>query len=91
MSVPTNGHEWDIYHNISPGDPRGHFLLLPALDYEREWRDQSLTSTDCYDMTYLSSTIEPIGSMVLHSIQFQLEPHKIIYTAMLGLIHHLLY
>lgn len=65
MSVPTNGHEWDIYHNISPGDPRGHFLLLPALDYEREWRDQSLTSTDCYDVTYLASTIEPIGSMIL--------------------------
>jgi len=65
VSVPTNGHEWDIYHNISPGDPRGHFLLLPALDYEREWRDQSLTSTDCYDVTYLASTIEPIGSMVL--------------------------
>jgi len=65
VSVPTNGHEWDMYHNISPGDPRGHFLLLPALDYEREWRDQSLTSTDCYDVTYLASTIEPIGSMVL--------------------------
>ena len=65
VSVPTNGHEWDIYHNISPGDPRGHFLLLPALDYEREWRHQSLTSTDCYDVTYLASTIEPIGSMVL--------------------------
>ena len=63
--TPRNGHDWDIYHNISPGDPRGHFLLLPALDDKEEWRDQSLTSTDCYDMTYLASTIEPIGSMVL--------------------------
>ena len=56
---------WDIYHNVSPIDRRGHFLLLPALDDEREWRGQSLISNDCNDITYLASTIEPPGSMML--------------------------
>ncbi|KAL7537371.1 hypothetical protein ACHAXR_007775, partial [Thalassiosira sp. AJA248-18] len=56
---------WGVYHNISPVDPRGHFLILPALDDEREWRDQSLNPNDCYDVSYLASTIEPPGSLVL--------------------------
>jgi len=33
--------DWDIYHNISPIDPRGHFLLLPCLERgypSREYR-----------------------------------------------------
>lgn len=28
----TGTMDWDIYHNISPIDPRGHFLLLPCLE-----------------------------------------------------------
>lgn len=46
-------------------DPRGHFLLLPKLSDENEWRAQSLTTNDCQDVTYLASTIEPPGSMAL--------------------------
>ena len=33
-------------------------MLLPALDEEQEWRDQSLSKSDCYDVTYLSSTAQ---------------------------------
>jgi len=61
----SNRVPWDVFHNISPVDPRGHFLLLPDLGDENQWRDQSLNSDDCYDLTYLASTIEPLGSMVL--------------------------
>ena len=57
---------WDIYHNISPVDPRGHFLLLPDLEESKKnWRDQSLIANDCYDMTYLASTIQPAGSLII--------------------------
>mmetsp|Transcript_32091 Transcript_32091/g.77592 ORF Transcript_32091/g.77592 Transcript_32091/m.77592 type:complete len:535 (-) Transcript_32091:179-1783(-) len=57
---------WDVYHNISPVDPRGHFLLLPDIaDSRDQWRDQSLTPDDCHDLTYLASTIEPQGSMAV--------------------------
>ena len=33
-------------------------MLLPALDDEKEWRDQSLIKSDCYDVTFLSSTAQ---------------------------------
>jgi len=57
---------WDIYHNISPVDPRGHFLLIPNLELSKEnWRDQSLITEDCHDITCLASTIEPAGSLVI--------------------------
>lgn len=56
---------WDAYHNISPVDPRGHYLLLPKIDDKREWRDQSLSLSDCYDVTYLAYSIVPAGSMIL--------------------------
>lgn len=55
---------WDVFHNISPVDPRGHFLLLPDISNEKQWRDQSLNAADCHDLTYLASTINPHGSMV---------------------------
>ncbi len=61
----TTTTSWDVYHNISPVDPRGHFLLLPDIGDEKQWRDQSLNSDDCHDLTYLASTIEPRGSMVI--------------------------
>jgi len=57
---------WDIYHNISPVDPRGHFLLVPDLEESTtNWRDQSLIATDCHDISYLASTIQPPGSLVV--------------------------
>ena len=56
---------WDVYHNVSPVDPRGHFLLLPAMDDQKNWRCQSLTHSDCQDVTYLASTIKPARSSVI--------------------------
>ena len=56
---------WDVFHNISPVDPRGHYLLLPDISSNDQWRDQSLNSDDCYELTYLASTIKPYGSIVL--------------------------
>jgi hypothetical protein len=57
--------KWDVFHNISPVDARGHLLLLPDISNKKQWRDQSLTSDDCHDLTYLASTIKPAGSMAL--------------------------
>jgi hypothetical protein len=57
---------WDVYHNISPVDPRGHFLLVPDLEQStKNWRDQSLIATDCHDITNLASTIQPPGSLMI--------------------------
>ena len=62
----ADNRKWDIYHNISPVDPRGHFLLLPDLEMsEKNWRDQSLIAHDCHDVTYLASTIQPAGSLMI--------------------------
>jgi len=57
---------WDVFHNISPADHRGHFLLLPSLlDKKRNWRGQCFTKDDCHDLVHLTSTIEPAGSVFL--------------------------
>lgn len=57
---------WDVFHNISPADRRGHFLLLPSLlDKELNWRGQYLTKDDCFDLVHIAGTIEPAGSMFL--------------------------
>lgn len=57
---------WDVFHNISPADRRGHFLFLPSLlNKELNWRGQYLTKGDCHDLVHLTSTIEPAGSMFL--------------------------
>lgn len=57
---------WDVFHNISPADRRGHFLFLPTLlNKERNWRGQYLTEDDCHDLVHLTSTVEPVGSMFL--------------------------
>lgn len=57
---------WDVFHNISPADRRGHFLLLPSLmDKDRNWRGQQFTKDDCHDLVHLTSTIEPAGSVFL--------------------------
>ena len=57
---------WEIYHNVSPADCRGHYLLIPALtDEESNWREQVLIESDCKDLVVLASTIEPAGSVLV--------------------------
>ena len=57
---------WEIYHNVSPADCRGHYLLIPALtDEETNWRGQVLIESDCKDLVVLASTIEPAGSVLI--------------------------
>ena len=57
---------WDVFHNISPADRRGHFLLLPSLkNEESNFRGQYLTKDDCHDLVHLTSTIEPAGAMFI--------------------------
>eukprot|EP00977_Amphora_coffeiformis_P004364 scaffold926_cov163-Amphora_coffeaeformis.AAC.2 len=67
---------WDVYHNVSPADPRGHFLLLPALQSEdatptgdnilrSNCRAQVLTKEDCHDVVQLVATNEPLGSLLV--------------------------
>ena len=49
---------WDIFHNVSPADARGHFLLLPTLsDPDRNCRGQVFEAADCQDMVHLTSMI----------------------------------
>ncbi|CAE7208036.1 Sirt2 [Symbiodinium sp. CCMP2456] len=57
---------WDIFHNVSPADTRGHFLLLPTLsDPDKNLRGQIFEPSDCQDMVHLTSSIEPPGSLFL--------------------------
>ena len=57
---------WEIYHNVSPADCRGHYLLIPALtEEETNWRGQVLIESDCKDLVVLASTIEPAGSILI--------------------------
>ena len=57
---------WDVFHNVSPADTRGHFLLLPTLsDQIRNWRGQAFTKDDCNDLVHLASSIDPVGSLLL--------------------------
>lgn len=67
-SLLVNGMKtpWDVFHNVSPADTRGHFLLLPTLaDQTKNWRGQLFTDDDCNDMVFLTSSIEPAGSLFL--------------------------
>lgn len=62
-------NSWDVFHNVSPADTRGHFLLLPTLadddNKNSNWRGQIFTHDDCNDMVHLTSSIEPAGSLFL--------------------------
>mmetsp|Transcript_34862 Transcript_34862/g.73343 ORF Transcript_34862/g.73343 Transcript_34862/m.73343 type:complete len:241 (+) Transcript_34862:18-740(+) len=58
IDVHQNGRMWDAYHNISPCDPRGHFLLLPTIDREENWRKQALTAADCRDFWWMAQHAE---------------------------------
>mmetsp|Transcript_19358 Transcript_19358/g.46768 ORF Transcript_19358/g.46768 Transcript_19358/m.46768 type:complete len:633 (+) Transcript_19358:70-1968(+) len=57
---------WDVYHNVSPADTRGHFLLVPTLDDEdNNWRGQIFTAQDAHDLVWITQSIEPVGSIVI--------------------------
>ncbi|KAL3908792.1 MAG: hypothetical protein SGILL_008348 [Bacillariaceae sp.] len=57
---------WDIFHNVSPADARGHFLLLPTLsNKDRNWRGQIFTTDDCHDVVHLANAIDPPGSLFI--------------------------
>lgn len=57
---------WDIYHNVSPADSRGHYLLIPTLsEPDTNWRGQVLTKDDCMDLSVLASNIHPAGSALI--------------------------
>ena len=57
---------WDVYHNVSPADTRGHFLLLPTLeDEDNNWRGQVFTAQDAHDLVWIAQSIEPAGSLVI--------------------------
>ncbi len=46
---------WDMYHNVSPVDVRGHFLLIPSLcNRDENWREQRLVVRDCLDLCHLA-------------------------------------
>ena len=57
--LTINGRAWDCYHNVAPCDPRGHFLLLPCVHCERNWRAQRLTKEDCADLCGLATDLAP--------------------------------
>ena len=44
------------YHNASPCDARGHFLLVPTLDDAANWRSQRLLQTDCLALAALAQS-----------------------------------
>ncbi|KAG7356551.1 hypothetical protein IV203_001237 [Nitzschia inconspicua] len=56
---------WDVYHNVSPADVRGHFLLLPTISKTSNWRGQVFTEEDCHDMVHLTNAIMPPGSLLI--------------------------
>jgi hypothetical protein len=64
LPIMTTG--WDVFHNVSPCDSRGHFLLVPSLtDEAKNWRGQSFLADDCNDLVHLASSIKPVGSLLL--------------------------
>ncbi|CAJ1897187.1 unnamed protein product [Cylindrotheca closterium] len=66
VKVPGMVTRYDIYHNVSPADARGHFLLLPTLSLpELNWRGQKFLPTDFTNMLYLASSVRPHGSLFL--------------------------
>ena len=66
FNLPALKTKWDIFHNVSPADARGHFLLLPTLsDPKVNWRGQVFTSNDCHDLVHLTDSVRPFGSLLL--------------------------
>jgi hypothetical protein len=56
---------WDIFHNVSPSDTRGHFLLIPTISDEKNWRGQTFKDSDCHDVAHIAGFIDPPGSLCL--------------------------
>jgi hypothetical protein len=66
LTLPSLATPWDVFHNVSPADTRGHFLLLPTLsEKDKNWRGQSFTPEDCNDLVHLANSIHPVGSLLL--------------------------
>lgn len=65
VSVAASRRLWDVYHNVSPCDPRGHFLVLPTIDSRPNWRRQSLTMEDCIDFVWLAMCSETSSDLLL--------------------------
>eukprot|EP00980_Cylindrotheca_fusiformis_P004807 scaffold1028_cov135-Cylindrotheca_fusiformis.AAC.17 len=66
VNLPSLNTNWDIFHNVSPADTRGHFLLLPTLaDKEKNWRGQVITAVDCHDLVQMTNSIRPHGSLLV--------------------------
>lgn len=81
LLLPNNNKlhtPWDVYHNVSPADARGHFLLFPTLQKGNDsnnWQEtnicrencraQQLTAHDCHDLVHLAATIDPQGSLLV--------------------------
>jgi hypothetical protein len=69
--LPNNNNNlmttpWDVFHNVSPADTRGHFLLVPTLsEKDKNWRGQRFTPADCNDLVHLANSIHPVGSLLL--------------------------
>mmetsp|Transcript_15870 Transcript_15870/g.38932 ORF Transcript_15870/g.38932 Transcript_15870/m.38932 type:complete len:472 (-) Transcript_15870:243-1658(-) len=64
--VPGTNIQYDVYHNVSPADSRGHFLLLPTLSLPMlNWRGQKFLPTDFDEMVHLASSVRPHGSLFL--------------------------
>ena len=66
LQLPGMTSAWDVFHNVSPADARGHFLLIPTLqDKTKNWRGQLFLEQDCHDLVHLASSIRPVGSLLL--------------------------
>jgi hypothetical protein len=66
LSLSCLRTDWDIYHNISPADVRGHFLLVPTLlETAHNNRGQALIEADCQDLVHLTASIRPLGSLMV--------------------------
>ena len=50
QAVAATGRCWDVHFNISPMEPRGHFLLVPEIARAANRRQQKLTAEDCVDL-----------------------------------------
>jgi hypothetical protein len=48
-----NGRNWDIFHNASPFEKRGHFLIIPDYRMPENQREQRVLLNDLQDMLEL--------------------------------------
>jgi hypothetical protein len=65
LELPELTTRWDVFHNVSPADTRGHFLLLPTLSAVSNLRGQVMTKEDCNDLVHLTLSIKPEGALLV--------------------------